>query len=127
VNPGILRPNWYGTCVATYGLKSVVFENMVCKSPALPNPIPSPGDHDLKIDVTMFVFHADFWASYPPDHNIQINGWTFMDLQSAKFQPSDGTTGKPVVGKMVWTKSPEGIMAPYYIANGPPLNIHVST
>lgn len=36
VNPGILRPNWYGNCVATYGLKSVVFENMSCQEPPLP-------------------------------------------------------------------------------------------
>ncbi len=28
---GIMRPNWYGNCVATYGLKSVLFANLVCK------------------------------------------------------------------------------------------------
>ena len=31
VNPGILRPNWYGNCVATYGLRSVSFRNLTCK------------------------------------------------------------------------------------------------
>ena len=31
VNPGILRPNWYGNCVATYGLRSVVFEGVVVR------------------------------------------------------------------------------------------------
>lgn len=126
VNPGILRPNWYGTCVATYGLKSVVFDNITCRSPTLESPIPSPGDGVLKIDVSMFVFHADFGASYPPGSTITIRGWTFQDLQGINYLPADGTVGEPVPGKMVWTKSSSGVMAPYYVTNDTPLRVVVA-
>eukprot|EP00913_Durusdinium_trenchii_P009156 g8605.t1 len=43
VNPGIMRPNWYGNCVATYGLRSVIFANITCEAPTLEQPIPQPG------------------------------------------------------------------------------------
>ena len=33
INTGILRPNWYGVCIATYEVKSVVFQNITCRSP----------------------------------------------------------------------------------------------
>jgi len=38
-NPGILRPNWYGNCFATYGLQDVVFKNSTCYAPTLSNPL----------------------------------------------------------------------------------------
>jgi hypothetical protein len=56
VNPGVLRPNWYGNCAATYGVMSVAFENITCKAPTLAHPIPAPGDHELRIDMSMFIF-----------------------------------------------------------------------
>lgn len=31
VNPGILRPNWYGNCAATYGAKSVARMTSRCQ------------------------------------------------------------------------------------------------
>jgi len=124
VNPGILRPNWYGNCVATYGLQSVVFANLTCKIPTLEHPIPSPADGAITIDTSMFVFYNSFGASYPEGNSIKIEGWTFEDLDGKTYTASEGTTGSPEAGKMVWTKSETGVVAPYYV-NGVKAKINV--
>jgi len=118
VNPGILRPNWYGNCVVTYGLESVIFDNISCRTPSLPHPIPAPEDGSLRISTSMFVFYSSFSASYPAGHSIKINRWTFEDLDGNSHTSSDGTMGEPEVGKMVWTESESGVLAPYYITDG---------
>lgn len=33
VNPGVLRPGWYGSCFATYGLRQALFQNVTCRDP----------------------------------------------------------------------------------------------
>ena len=54
-NPGIVRPNWYGNCFATYGLMDVIFKNSVCYEPTLASPLVFADGH-VKIDTTMFIF-----------------------------------------------------------------------
>jgi hypothetical protein len=117
VNPGVLRPNWYGNCVATYGLESVSFENLTCKAPTLEHPIPAPEDGSLRMDTSMFVFYNSFDANYPPTNTIKIDGWRFEDLEGNSYAPSGGTLGKPEIGKMVWTKSETEVVAPYYFTS----------
>jgi len=118
VNPGILRPNWYGNCVATYGLKSVTFQNLQCEVPTLKHPIPSPSDGAITIDTSMFVFYNSFGAGYPEGNSIYINGWTFTDLLGTPYSVGAGVMDKPVVGehKMVWTTAKNGVIAPFYIS-----------
>ena len=126
VNPGILRPNWYGNCVATYGLTSVTFEGLTCRAPTLSDPIPDPQKPDTsdrwRIDTSMFVFYSSFYAEYPPGNDIQIRGWTFTDLEGNAYTAEEGTMDAPAVeweGKMVWTNSVStGVVAPYYIPIG---------
>ena len=82
-NPGVLRPGWYGNCVATYGLRSILFDNITCQAPTLgTKAIPSPGTDDRsRIDSSMFVFYTSFGGTYPPDNNLTINGcvdWSCM-------------------------------------------------
>ncbi|CAK9084173.1 unnamed protein product [Durusdinium trenchii] len=81
VNPGIMRPNWYGNCVATYGLRSVIFANITCEAPTLEQPIPQPGGGEVNIDTSMFVFYTSFGGSYPSGNSIYIKGWNFKNLQ----------------------------------------------
>lgn len=128
VNPGILRPNWYGNCVATYGLKSVLFENITCRAPTLDNPILSPHDGSITIDTTMFMFFASFGADYPEGNSVEIKGYNFADLQGNAYTADAGTSGPPVVGKMVWTQTDEGgIAAPYYLVSSKQkVNVHVT-
>jgi len=114
VNPGILRPNWYGNCVATYGLKSVLFENLTCRAPTLEHPISMPGDGQVSIDTSMFAFYSSFWASYPTGNSVEIKGWTFEDLEGSSYHAGDGSMNTYEPGKMVWTKSDNGVVAPYY-------------
>ena len=68
VDPGILRPNWYGNCVATYGLMGVAFDNITCRAPTLAHPIPfpQPGSTISRIDRSMFVFYDSFDATCTP-------------------------------------------------------------
>lgn len=115
VNPGILRPNWYGNCVATYGLKSVVFDNLDCRAPTLEHPLECGGG--IEIDTSVFVFYSSFSAKYPNGNNITINGWTFKDLQGNIYTLANGTMDKYKPGKMVWTKAQDGAVAPFYIPN----------
>jgi hypothetical protein len=131
VNPGILRPNWYGNCAATYGLESVVFENITCKAPTLAHPIPAPGDGSLRIDMSMYIFFTSFGASYPAGNNISIKGWSFEDLEGNTYTPQNGTMGKAVQGKMAWTKADAdkgGIDAPFYFPSKgqQQVNVYVS-
>ncbi len=67
VNPGVMRPGWYGNCVATYGLRSVVFDRVDCQEPTLAHPIPQPyGARDYTMnDNSMFVFYTSFGGEYP--------------------------------------------------------------
>lgn len=65
IDTGILRPNWYGVCLATYGAKSVVFHNITCRSPTLAHPIPPPKSKPLpwnegcaRIDGTMAIIYT---------------------------------------------------------------------
>jgi len=115
VNPGILRPNWYGNCVATYGLKSAVFDGIECRAPTLEHPIPSPDSGAQTIDTSMFVFYNSFGASYPAGDNISLKRWTFQDLQGNPYTPEQGSMDKPAPKKMVWTTSQNGVVAPFYI------------
>merc|ERR1711972_239234 len=107
VNPGILRPNWYGVCVATYGLQSVTFDNITCKAPIL-------WQGTNNIDVSMFFFHTSFGASYPSGHTVTINKWTFADLEGQPYASSSGNYNSIAKGKMTWMKSANNVAAPYF-------------
>eukprot|EP00947_MAST-08B_sp_MAST-8B-sp1_P006420 g6420.t1 len=128
VDPGILRPNWYGNCVATYGLREVTFVNLTCRVPTLRHPLPN--HHP---DSSMFVFFTSFGGHYPPDNAVNITGgWSFTDLSGrTQYQLRGGAlwNGSRVPGKMAWTKTnPEGIPAPYYLPTAAQqVNVHVAT
>ena len=131
VNPGVLRPNWYGNCVATYGLKSVVFDNITCRAPTLADPIPSPGSNRSSIDNSMFVFYTSFGGQYPAGNRIDIKGWKFADLQGNAYTASSGNVGPPGHGKMAWTKADPDkgdVVAPFWFpqAKHPPVNVYVT-
>jgi len=111
INPGITRPGWYGNCGATYGLQSVVFENILCKAPALAKRA-GPNDD------TMFAFFRSFTASYPEGSTIEIKGWKFQDLEGNTYTPSMGVMNVTGTGKMTWTRTEGGVVAPYWLANG---------
>ena len=116
VNPGILRPNWYGNCAATYGLQSVVFERLTCRSPTLAHPLPAPkSNNTARIDASMFVFYNSFGGVYPAGNSITIKGgWTFEDLGGNAYTPQAGTMDTHTTGKMVWTAAEGGEVAPFY-------------
>lgn len=118
VNPGIMRPNWYGNCAATYGFMSVVFDGLTCKAPTLRHPLPQPGGNVTKMDTSMFVFYTSFGATYPTGNSVTIKGWTFEDLLGNTYTPETGTMNTSKPGKMVWTKSTNdagAIVAPFYL------------
>lgn len=77
VNTGILRPNWYGVCVATYGAKSVIFHNITCRSPTLAHPIPPPKTNGTwnkgcaRIDGTMAIIYT---VSNPARESTLLSG-----------------------------------------------------
>lgn len=131
VNPGIMRKGWYGNCVATYGLDSVLFENIVCRAPTLEDPIPAPDDGSLRTDTSMFVFFSSFGAGYPAGNNVTIANWTFENLDGVAYSHESGVVGSvPVAGKMAWTR-PDGQNsepAPYYFPppTDQPVNVYVS-
>ena len=89
VNPGILRPNWYGNCVATYGLQSVIFRQLTCKAPSLTKPIPQPQSGEIAIDTSMFVFYTSFGGSYPSNNSVRIEGWSFEDLSGQSYRAGE--------------------------------------
>ena len=117
VNPGIMRPNWYGNCAALYGAKSVSFDNLTCRAPTPAHPLPQPYNQPTRIDQSMFVFYSSFGGTYPRGNRVDIRGWTFTDLNGHKYTASSGSMGKAVVGKMVWTQPDPGKgdePAPFY-------------
>ena len=115
VNPGVLRPGWYGNCVATYGLKSVAFDNLVCRAPTLARQIKS--GNSSRIDNSMFVFYTSFGAEYPAGNRIDIGTYTFTDLEDREYIAKNGSRDYPQPGKMVWTKALGGTLAPFYFPN----------
>eukprot|EP00927_Polykrikos_kofoidii_P003257 TRINITY_DN11296_c0_g1_i1.p1 TRINITY_DN11296_c0_g1~~TRINITY_DN11296_c0_g1_i1.p1 ORF type:complete len:477 (-),score=63.23 TRINITY_DN11296_c0_g1_i1:81-1511(-) len=127
VNPGILRPNWYGVCVATYGLRSVTFENITCRTPTLANPIPAPGTDSTRIANSMFVFHTSFGGRYPDGNSVGVKGFYFEDLDGNAYTPEQGSMGEPKPGKMAWSRSSENVVAPFYFPEhvSEPVNVHV--
>jgi len=120
VNPGVLRPNWYGNCVATYGFGSVVFEDITCKAP-------TGGHGPQNMNAAMFVFYGSFGAKHPPWNRADIKGWSFQDMQGNGYQKSSGVVGNPVPWKMTWNQAKSGVFAPYYI-NGAsqPINVYAT-
>ncbi len=115
INPGIMRPNWYGNCVATYGLQSAVFEHITCRAPTLAQPIPFPDDGSLRIDTSMVVFFTDFDAVYPAINRVDLRALVFTDLHGEVYTAANGSWNQPMPGRMAWTRSePSGIAAPYY-------------
>ena len=131
--PGATRPNWYGNCVATGGLRSVEFENITCRAPTLLHPIKhaatAPGV--LRMDTSCGWFHTSFGSSHPPGNSLVIQGWRFEDLQGRPYTLEGGVLDQPVVGKMAWTQgSSEGgsmMVAPFYFpeGNAAGVNVHV--
>ena len=117
VNPGIMRPNWYGNCVATYGLKEVTFDSITCRAPTPQHPILQPESRESCIDTSMFVFYTSFGGSYPVDNSITIKNWTFHDLAGKAYTPEEGSLSKYSQGKMVWTRTKEQLLAPFYLPN----------
>ena len=117
VNPGILRPNWYGNCVATYGLRSVVFEGLACRAPTLSHPLPQPGQPNAtQIGTSMYVFYTSFGGTYPAGNRVVIRGWNFEDLAGTAYTPAEGTMGDPgLSGKKVWSRSDGGVVAPFFL------------
>jgi len=123
VNPGITRPTWYGNCAATYGVKSIAFENIVCKAPTLPN------GGILVCDTSMFVFFSSFSAVYPAGNRIDIKGWTFEDLNGTTYTPDMGSRDQPQVGKMAWSQTDSdkgGVLAPFYFSGEEHANVYAS-
>ena len=126
VNPGIMRPNWYGNCAATYGLKSVMFDSITCKAPAPRHPILQPESGESCIDTSMFVFYTSFGGSYPANNRITIKNWTFQDLDGKAYTPDEGTLNVYSLGKMVWTRSTDQVLAPFYLPHQKQqVNVHV--
>ena len=127
VNPGILRPNWYGDCVATYGLQETVFEDVVCKAPSLMKPFPQNHNATLRaIDTSLLVVHTSFGASYPQGSSITLKGgWRFENLKGEPYRAAEGVVGRnacPPVGKMAWTKGAgeSDVVAPFNFPGGAP-------
>jgi len=126
VNPGIMRPHFYGVCVATYGLKEVVFDGMTCRSTTSAKAIvPEWGGGDTFYRTSMFVFYTSFGAEYPAGNSLTIKDFTFTNLHGEPFKVSDGNEDKPVRGKMVWTKPNYGEMAPYFLVDKKKVNVTV--
>ena len=124
INPGILRPNWYGNCVATYGLKETRFERITCAEPTV-HPIAMGGS--ANIDTSMFVFYHSFDAHYPEHNAVHINGWRFTDLEGRAYSHADGTTGDPgLSGKKGWTFGGGGRYAPFILPDGGGVNVLVT-
>lgn len=122
VNPGVMRPNWYGNCIATYGLQSAVFANMTCLAPTLPYPMPAPEDGSLRIDTSMFVFFTSFGGIYPSDNSIYIRGyWKFADLTTLSYDAANGVLDIPQVGNMTWSEHVSKQLLPYYFPGYPNL------
>lgn len=116
VDPGVLRPGWYGNCVATYGLRSVLFERIRCVAPTLAAPIPQPRSSTTQIDTSMFVFYTSFGGTYPSDNEVTIAGWSFTDMDGNQYRAANGTMGDPgLSGKKAWTRSDTGAVAPYFL------------
>ncbi|CAE7938475.1 pex16 [Symbiodinium sp. KB8] len=116
VNPGIMRPNWYGNCVATYGLKEVTFDSITCRAPTPEHPILQPESGESCVDTSMFVFYTSFGGRYPVDNSITVKNWTFQDLAGKSYTPEEGSLSKYATGKMVWTRKAEQL-APFYLPN----------
>merc|ERR1740133_418836 len=111
-----MRPNWYGNCVATYGFRSVRFENITCRAPTLTHPVRRPNSQDTQIDTSMFVFYTSFGGDYPDGNKVTITHWTFQDLDGQAYTPDAGTMGDPgLSGMKAWTRSKGGVVAPYYL------------
>ena len=126
VNPGIMRPNWYGNCAATYGLKSVTFDGISCRAPAPEHPIQQPETGEVCIDTSMFVFYTSFGGDYPIDNNVTIKNWTFQDLKGNAYTPAEGSMDVYSPGKMVWTRTAKQALAPFYLPNQKQqVNVHV--
>jgi len=123
VNPGILRPNWYGNCFATYGMDHAAFEDCTCRAPTLQNPLHMGGG--TFIDTSMFVLYTSFGANYPYGNRLVLNGWTFTDLNGNKYSAASGSLNYPQPGKMAWTYSQNAVLAPYYISGGSSVNVFV--
>eukprot|EP01046_Picozoa_sp_COSAG06_P014064 COSAG06_NODE_861_length_11897_cov_4.482878_2_plen_282_part_00 len=133
INTGILRPNWYGVCIATYGVKSVVFQNITCRSPTLEHPIPPPRSNGTwnkgcaRIDGAMAIIYTSFGGKYPQGNSITIADWSFEDLSGRAYTPEAGSLNTPAPQKMVWTKSDDGadaMLAPFYV-NGERAKVNV--
>uniref|UniRef100_A0A7S2QAH7 Uncharacterized protein n=1 Tax=Zooxanthella nutricula TaxID=1333877 RepID=A0A7S2QAH7_9DINO len=126
INPGVLRPNWYGNCVATYGLKEVAFENITCVSPTLPNQIAFPDNGGIHCSTSMYTFHSSFSASYPPGHIIKIKGWSFKNLARVPYHRRGGVVGKQEPSKMVWSRSANGVVVPFETDGSQQLNVQAT-
>lgn len=115
-NPGVLRPRWYGNCVATYGLRSATFRRISCIAPTLSSPIPQPHSAITQVDTSMFVFYTSFGGTYPTGNVVTIDGWTFTDPFGRPYTPANGTFDDPrLTGKKAWTLSDDGVAAPYFL------------
>ena len=119
-NPGVMRPGWYGNCVATYGLKDVVFRGLRCQAPMLLNKLPN-----YPIDTSFFVVFTSFGAKYPRGNSLTIDGWTFSDLDGKPYTAADGSIGKPARGKMAWS-SAGGVVAPFYFQGGESQKVNIN-
>lgn len=138
VNPGIMRPDWYGVCYATYGFKSVKFDSVGCRSPQIPMSV-SPSH---PISSSMISFNNSFGAKYPVDHLATVsNGWTFENLEGESYTAEDGVNNTmtiPTPGKMTWTRATvssaakgssvkDNVIGPFYFTDSkaPPLNVEI--
>ena len=113
-----MRPNWYGNCVATYGLWDVVFDGLTCRAPTLAAPIAFDDYPALRIDTSMAVFYSSFSALYAPGSHVRLRAWSFEDLDGTPYAAADGATDEPAVGAMAWTESADGVVAPFYLPAG---------
>lgn len=128
VSPGVMRPNWYGNCIATGGAGSVAFANITCRAPTLVHPIRAPGYGALRMDTSCGWFHTSFNSSYPPWNSIVIQGWRFEALDGVPYTAASGVMDQPAVGKMAWTRggmNRTGPAAPFYFPEGNNAGVNV--
>eukprot|EP00392_Amoebophrya_sp_AT5.2_P014033 g14169.t1 len=97
-NPGVMRPGWYGQCIATYGIYTAYFKNHVCKSPLLTKITRFPwGDRHQLNSVSMLGMADSFDAAYKEGSTLKFKNYFFGDLANPAAKHADHGKGPPDV------------------------------
>eukprot|EP00392_Amoebophrya_sp_AT5.2_P017497 g17863.t1 len=119
-NPGVLRPGWYGQCIATYGIHTAYFKNHVCKSPLLTKVTEFPhGDRKQLISVSMLGMYDSFGAFHKPGSMLKFKNYFFGDLANPAAKHADHGKGPPdmsrsPIDRFWWSDTDDGVRAPFY-------------